>query len=87
MIDPGIEPGTFSEEIHLCERDVITNTPADLLGVPGPDVGFNCGESLGAAKGNRECMTGMGKNLGCWCCKTLVGWVVGCTGGIAGVGS
>jgi len=25
MIDPGIEPGTFSEQIQLCERDVITN--------------------------------------------------------------
>ena len=34
MIDPGIEPGTFSVEliqlIQLCERDVITTTPADL---------------------------------------------------------
>ena len=30
MIDPGIEPGTFSDVIQLCERDVITTTPADL---------------------------------------------------------
>ena len=31
MIDPGIEPGTFSGFIQLCERDVITTTPADLV--------------------------------------------------------
>ena len=36
LIDPGIEPGTFSVGrtpivSNFCERDVITTTPVDLL--------------------------------------------------------